>query len=76
MSKTLKNLKTQKKKAYRNQDDTASGDIQRQIKRQIQLDMYGYKQKIVASGNPCMGENTNHDQGSTRRQRKTFPSSS
>ncbi len=50
----LKNLIADKKKAHRNQDETARRDVQRQIKRQIQLDKHSYKQKIeatLASGN-------------------------
>lgn len=54
ISNKLKHLLTEKKKAYWNQDDTAKRDMQRQIKRQIQLDKYRYRQKIEAmlvSGN-------------------------
>ena len=54
-SNKLKHLIIEKKKAYWNQDDTAKRDIHRQIKRQIQLEKYCYRQKIEAtlvSGNP------------------------
>lgn len=54
VSRSLKKLIIQKKKAYKNQDESARRDIQRDIKRQIQLDKYSYKQKLeaaLASGN-------------------------
>ena len=54
VSGKLKNLSKRKKKAYQNQVEFARRDIQRQIKRQIQLDKLSYKQKLevsLASGN-------------------------
>lgn len=55
VSKNLKTLINEKRKAHRNQDVAGLRDTQRQIKRQIQIDKYTYKQKLEESliqGNP------------------------
>lgn len=46
MSKKLKQLLNNKKVAYYNHDILAKRDVQREIKRQIQIDKALYKQKI------------------------------
>lgn len=43
VSNKLKDLIIQKGKAYRNQDETVRRDMERRVKRQIQLDKHSYK---------------------------------
>ncbi|KAM4537132.1 uncharacterized protein PAE49_021521 [Odontesthes bonariensis] len=49
VSNKLKHLIMEKKKAYWAHDDIGQRNIQRQIKRQIQLDKYSYRKKIEAT---------------------------